>query len=320
MKQLEVKGLVKTYGGTRAVDGISFVARAGQVFGLVGRNGAGKTSTIRTIMDIYLPDAGEILFDGAPRTRDFRRSVGYLPEERGLYKSMSVIDNLLFLAEIKGVAADVARPRALGYLKRFDLEKQGTARVDSLSKGNQQKVQFIGTILHDPQLVILDEPFSGLDPVNTNLFRDVILELRGAGKVLMLSTHVMDVAERLCDHIALINRGTLLLNDTVSEIKQRHSRSAVTLQAEGDLAFLQALPYVIAVKPDGNTVTVHVRSDADIQELLRALTGRRITVRRFQANETSLHDIFVSLTRTPEELAAAGGAQYNEDTKMEAAA
>jgi ABC-2 type transport system ATP-binding protein len=323
MKKLEVKNLVKSYGETKAVDDISFRAEAGQVFGLVGRNGAGKTTTIRTIMDIYVPDSGEILFNGAKRMPDFHQRVGYLPEERGLYKFMSVIDNLLFLAEIKGVSVSVARPRAMEYLKRFDLAKQSRAALDSLSKGNQQKVQFIGTILHSPDLVILDEPFSGLDPVNTNLFKDVILDLKRAGKIVILSTHAMDIAERLCDSIALISKGSLVLNAPVSDIKQRYSQSMVSLHADGDLSFLAALPYVLSVEIFGNTTSVQVRTDSDIQELLRALITRHVVVKKFQANEMSLHDIFVSLTRTREEALAGDEAaieKQGNESNMEAAA
>ncbi len=301
MKKLEVRNLVKGFGQTRAVDGINFTANAGQIFGLVGRNGAGKTTTMRMISDIYLPDSGEILFDDAKRSENFHRQVGYLPEERGLYRFMSVMANLLFLAEIKGVPPEVAEPKALKYLQRFDLAKNAGSPLDRLSKGNQQKVQFIGTILHEPELVILDEPFSGLDPVNLNMFKDVIAELKQSGKIVILSAHQMDVAEKLCDHVALINQGKLLLNAPMAEIKRQYSQSVVSLSAEGDLSFIGTLPYVTSVHNFGQQITVQVKTNADIQALLRDIILRNVELKSFQANEMSLHDIFVSLTRTEEE-------------------
>jgi ABC-2 type transport system ATP-binding protein len=305
---LEVRHLSKSFGEKRAVDGISFTAASGAIFGLVGRNGAGKTTTIRTIMNIYLPDAGTITLGGKPSSESIRDSVGYLPEERGLYKKMSIMDNLMFLAEIKGMSAKEARPIAMRYLERFDLAKSANAVVDSLSKGNQQKVQFIGTIIHDPMMVILDEPFSGLDPVNTNLFKDVILTLKSAGKIVILSTHQMDIAEKLCDHIALINSGKLLLNAPLSEIKKTYSQSVASIEADGDTSFITSLPYVQSAQAFGSKLTVRVNDNADVQPLLIELVRRNVKIRRFQAEEMSLHDIFVSLTRTESEILADEGA------------
>lgn len=318
MRKLEVKNLAKMFGETKAVDDISFSAHSGMVFGLVGRNGAGKTTTIRMITDIYVPDSGEILFDGKKRGDDFHKRVGYLPEERGLYKFMSVMDNLLFLAEIKGMDPAATKPKAIDFLKRFDLTDKAALPLDALSKGNQQKVQFIGTILHNPDLVILDEPFSGLDPVNTNLFKDVINELKRANKIVILSTHQMDIAEKLCDQMALINRGKLVLNSTVSEIKRQYSASMVTLQAEGNLDFLSSLDYVTAVDHFGNNTTIKVDPNADIQELLRNLLKHNIVIKQFVANEMSLHDIFVSLTRTKEEMALDGEARLKAASEVAA--
>jgi ABC-2 type transport system ATP-binding protein len=304
MKNLEIRDLVKSFGETRAVDHVSFSVRGGIIFGLVGRNGAGKTTTIRMITDIYTPDSGQILFHGEKRDAGFHCRIGYLPEERGLYKFMSVLDNLAFLAEIKGIKPAQSRPKAKEYLERFDLAKKGNSTVDSLSKGNQQKVQFIGTILHDPEMVIFDEPFSGLDPVNANLFKDVIVELRNAGKIVILSTHAMEIAEKICDEICLIDKGKVILNASMTDIKRQYSQSVVNLLARGDLSFLSTLPFVTTVRNFGNETSVQVRTDADIQELLRVLLSRNLVVRKFQADEMSLHDIFVSLTSTKEEVQA----------------
>ncbi len=319
MNKVELRNLVKFFGETKAVDNISLSVNAGLIFGLVGRNGAGKTTTIRMLMDIYVPDSGDVLYNGAKRPADFHTLVGYLPEERGLYPFMTVIDNLIFLAEIKGVSPAVSRPKAMEYLRRFSLEDRSRARINSLSKGNQQKVQFIGTILHDPELVVLDEPFSGLDPVNTNLFKELILELKRAGKLVILSTHQMDIAERMCDHIALINKGELVLDEPMADVKRRYSQSIVSLEADGNLAFIENLPYVVSVQRVTDQWSIQVRTDADIQELLRELLARRVFVRKFNAHEMSLHDIFVSLTQTPEEALAAHLTQ-SEHTSVEVAA
>lgn len=319
MKKVELRNLVKFFGEIKAVDGVSLTVNEGQIFGLVGRNGAGKTTAIRILMDIYVPDSGSVLYNGAKRPEDFHTRVGYLPEERGLYPGMTVMDNLLFLAEIKGMSPAVARPKAMEYLRRFSLEECSRARISSLSKGNQQKVQFIGTVLHDPELVVLDEPFSGLDPVNTNLFKELILELKRAGRMVILSTHQMDIAERMCDHIALINKGELVLNEPMAEVKRRYSQSVVSLEAEGNLDFIEGQPYVESAQRTANQWSVQVRTDDDIQELLRELLARRVCVRKFNAHEMSLHDVFVSLTQTAEEAHAARLTQ-SECTPVEAMA
>lgn len=300
MPTLEVRELTKSFGEKKAVDNVSFSVDEGEVFGLVGRNGAGKTTTIRMLMNIYWPDSGEILYKNAKPGPDFVRQTSYLPEERGLYKDMSVIDNLMFLAEIRDVEHRVAMERAKSYLERFGLKSSAGTAVGRLSKGNQQKVQIIGTILHDPSLIVLDEPFSGLDPVNTELLKDLIGELKAAGKLIILSTHLMDIAEKICDHIALIHGGKLVLNNSMLEIKRRFSQSKVTFDGVGDLSFLSALPYVQSVGQFGGRTTVQVSADKDIQQLLQALVSHHVVLRKFDANDMSLHDIFVQLTRDSE--------------------
>lgn len=299
MPMLEVKNLRKAFEQKQAVDGISFVAQEGTIFGLVGRNGAGKTTTIRMLMNIYWPDSGEILFNGAPRGADFAGKVSYLPEERGLYKTMSVIDNLMFLAEIRDVPKAVAMERAKRYLERFELADNHNTQIDQLSKGNQQKVQIIGCLLHDPQMIVLDEPFSGLDPVNTEMLKDLIQELRASGKLVIMSTHMMDIAEKLCDHVALVSGGKLVLNASMQDIKRQYSESKVTFEAPGagGLTFLDGLPFVRGVTRFGDRTTVQVHGDGDIQHLLQALVAHGVPLRKFDANDISLHDIFVQLTR-----------------------
>ncbi|HMN24888.1 MAG TPA: ATP-binding cassette domain-containing protein, partial [Ignavibacteriaceae bacterium] len=189
MNVLEVKNLTKRFNGITAVDNASFSVTEGSVFGLIGRNGAGKTTTIRMMLNIYFPDEGEVLFKGAKIEQDFKDSVGYLPEERGLYKKMKVMDMLLFLAELKGKKGSEVSKLALQYLERFDLTDRKNSKIEDLSKGNQQKIQFISTVLHDPDFLIFDEPFSGMDPINTNLLKEIILEMKNKGKVVIFSTH-----------------------------------------------------------------------------------------------------------------------------------
>ncbi|HSD64499.1 MAG TPA: ATP-binding cassette domain-containing protein, partial [Ignavibacteriaceae bacterium] len=205
MHALEVQHLSKSFDSVKAVDDISFTIPEGSVFGLIGRNGAGKTTTIRMMMNIYLPDSGEVVLKGSQIGQEFKDQVGYLPEERGLYKKMKVLETLLFFAELKGKTGIDIENKAMYYLNKFDLAARKNSKLEDLSKGNQQKIQFITTILHDPEFIILDEPFSGLDPINTDLLLEIILELKNRNKVIILSTHLMDFAEKLCDHIVMID-------------------------------------------------------------------------------------------------------------------
>ena len=237
MNVLEVKNLTKRFNGITAVDNASFTVSEGSVFGLIGRNGAGKTTTIRMMLNIYFPDEGEVLFKGAKIEQDFKDSVGYLPEERGLYKKMKVIDMLLFLAELKGKKGSEVNKSALQYLERFDLADRKNSKVEDLSKGNQQKIQFISTVLHDPDFLIFDEPFSGLDPINTNLLKEIILEMKNKGKVVIFSTHLMEFAEKMCDSIAMIDKGKIILNGKLSEIKEKYASKNVSLNYQGNIIF-----------------------------------------------------------------------------------
>ena len=298
MNALEIKQLTKTFGDLKAVDGVSFNVPEGGIFGLIGRNGAGKTTTIRILMNIYEPDSGEIIFRGNPIGQAFRDKVGYMPEERGLNGKMKILDALLFLAELKGVNGSQTLDKAMDYLERFELADRAGKKIEELSKGNQQKVQFISTILHDPEFIILDEPFSGLDPVNTNLLKDIILDLKRDGKAVILSTHLMDFAEKMCDHISLIHEGKLVLHGQLNEIKNRFSRSHVMLHYEGELGFLNNLPYVSEVQDFGNHTGIEVSSPQYSQQLLQDLVNNNVKVLRFDANDISLHDIFLSQTRT----------------------
>ncbi len=295
MYALEVKNLSKNFNGIKAVDDASFIVPEGSVFGLIGRNGAGKTTTIRMMMNIYVPDSGEVILRGTKIGQEFKDKVGYLPEERGLYKKMKVMDTLLFLAELKGKTGKEVERKALNYLKRFDLAERKNSKIEDLSKGNQQKIQFIAAILHDPEFLIFDEPFAGLDPINTDLLKDIILEKKEEGKVIIFSTHLMDFAEKLSDHIAMIDHGKIILQGSLSEIKSEFAQRNVTLEAVGDLSFLDSEAFVEKVENFGNTVAIKVKEASQTQELLKLLVQNNVKVNKFAANEISLHEIFVTL-------------------------
>ena len=295
MNVLEVKNLTKRFSGITAVDSVTFSVSEGSVFGLIGRNGAGKTTTIRMMLNIYFPDEGEVLFKGAKIAQGFKDSVGYLPEERGLYKKMKVIDMLLFLAELKGKKGSEINKLALQYLERFDLADRKNSKIEDLSKGNQQKVQFISTVLHDPDFLIFDEPFSGLDPINTNLLKEIILEMKNEGKVVIFSTHLMEFAEKMCDSIAMIDKGKIILNGKLSEIKEKYASKNVSLNYQGNISFLNNHPIIESIEDFGNATGIKLKNENSDQELLKLLMANNILIKKFNVDEISLHEIFVLL-------------------------
>ncbi|HET53966.1 MAG TPA: ATP-binding cassette domain-containing protein [Ignavibacteria bacterium] len=295
MIALEVKNLTKTFDKIVAVDNASFEVPEGSIFGLIGRNGAGKTTTIRMMMNIYIPDSGEVLLRGNKVDHTFKDNVGYLPEERGLYKKSKVMDILLYFAELKGKKGKDIHKKAEEYLERFELLDRKNSKIEDLSKGNQQKVQFISTILHDPEFIILDEPFSGLDPINTNLLKEIILDLKKQGKVIIFSTHLMDFAERMCDHITMIDHGKIILKGKLTEIKSKYSQENISLNYEGDISFLNSHPLVDKIEDFGNTTGIRIKDASKTQELLKLLVDNKVKVKRFDANDISLHEIFISL-------------------------
>jgi len=295
MAVVEVKNIRKSYDGFIAVDGVSFSLEEGTMFGLLGPNGAGKTTTMRMLMKIIVPDSGEILLFGEPFKQTHKNLLGYLPEERGLYPRMKLLDQLEFMAELKGIPASRAREEAAGWLKRFELYEFADKKIQELSKGMQQKAQFIGTILHRPRLVIMDEPFSGLDPINAKFLKDILLELKNEGMTIILSTHLMDQAEKLCEQICLINRGRVVLEGKLSEIKQRFSRNRVQLEYEGDGGRIARLPGVEQANDYGNYMEVRLTEDCPPQQFLKALVDGGIQVRRFETTETPLEDIFIEI-------------------------
>ncbi|HKH43640.1 MAG TPA: ATP-binding cassette domain-containing protein [Thermoanaerobaculia bacterium] len=293
---LEVRDVRKSYGKFVAVDGVSLGVPEGSIFGLLGPNGAGKTSTIRMIMDITAPDAGEILFFGHPRREDDLRRVGYLPEERGLYRKMGVTEHLLFLGEIRGLKRRELIPRIEQWLDRVGLAEWRKAKIEELSKGMQQKVQLIGTLLHEPDLLLLDEPFSGLDPLNQGLFKELLLDYRKQGKSVILSTHGMELAERMCDHIGLISRGRVVLTGELGAIKRQVGGNSFRLVAEGDLDRVHSLPEIEQAVAQNGIVKLLLRPEAEGPEVLRQLV-QFLRVHEFRSEEPALEQIFLKAVR-----------------------
>ncbi len=300
---IRISNVTKRYDATVAVRDLSLVVPTGSVYGLLGPNGAGKTTTIRMILDIIVPDSGSISILGRPHLdAGVSDLVGYLPEERGLYKKMQVRRMLRFLAELKGVPPKVADRRIDEWLERLSLKTDekdwGNAKVDELSRGMQQKVQFIGTLLHDPQLVILDEPFSGLDPINSQALKDTIVDLKRAGKTVIFSTHLMDNAERLCDSVCIIARGEKVLDGAVAAVKESHGMRNVALSLDGDaqdgIRDLLADRALVARADDQNRYfEIELARGASPQELLRRVVASGANVRRFEIITPSLHQIFL---------------------------
>ena len=293
---LELRNVRKAYGSFVAVDDVSMAVPAGSIFGLLGPNGAGKTSSIRMIMNITAPDSGEVMVFGHPRTSEDLRRIGYLPEERGLYKKMTVMDQLVFLGEIRGLRGPKLVADIQQWLERVELTKWAKSKIEELSKGMQQKVQLIGTVLHTPDLLILDEPFSGLDPLNQELFRDLLLDYRSQGKSVVLSTHGMELAERMCDHICLISNGRAVLDGELKSIKRRIGGNAFRLVAEGDLERLKTLPEVEQATIQDNVVKLMLRPDAQVGQALRRMV-EFLDVHELRSEEPELEQIFLKAVR-----------------------
>jgi ABC-2 type transport system ATP-binding protein len=291
---LEARDVRKSYGDVRAVDGLSFSARPGEIFGLIGPNGAGKSTTIRMAMNIIAPDSGDILIKGRRLAEEDKAIVGYLPEERGLYRKSKVGEILLFLASLKGMAASEAGKSIDAWLERFGILEWKGRKIDELSKGMAQKVQFIGTVVHRPQLVLFDEPFSGLDPLSQDILLEAMLELKAAGVTVLFSTHIMENAEKICERILLVDKGREIVSGTLAEVKSKYGRNAVQIEFDGDASFVESLPFVESVRRFPRWIEAQIRPLSDPDELYKALAGR-VKVRRFEVVSPSLHKIFTSL-------------------------
>ncbi len=307
---VDVNAVTKRFAGHTAVDSLSLAVPAGIIYGLLGPNGAGKTTTIRMIMDIYAPDSGSVrLFNQVGGGRAHSARIGYLPEERGLYPKMRVLDVLVFLAETKGVARRAARAKALEWLDRLGLRDWRLRKVSDLSKGMQQKVQFISAVLHDPELVVLDEPFSALDPVNRQVLLDTVLDYRRRGTTVLFSTHIMEHAEQLCDRLCIIARGKKLIDGTLAEVKRTRGGNHVIVAFDGSQG---GAPQIFAdrrlverIHDSGQQAELELASGADAQEILRALINSGARLSRFELASPSLHKIFVDLVGPEAATAAA---------------
>ncbi|HUI31694.1 MAG TPA: ATP-binding cassette domain-containing protein [Candidatus Acidoferrales bacterium] len=289
---LQVNDLRKTYMTTVALDGVSFEVKPGEIFGLLGPNGAGKTTTIRISLGIIEPDSGTVHFNSKELTPEMKNLLAYLPEERGLYRKSKVIDVLVYFGSLRGVQPGDARKRAEAWLKKFELSEYGYRKVDELSKGMQQKVQFISCLLHEPEFLILDEPFSGLDPVNQILIKDIMREMKQAGKTIVFSTHQMEQAEKLCDRICLINHGRVILYGDLSGIKKDHGSNVIHLEFDGNSSRLRQLSDIASMDLYENYAEIKMKDGTSSQELLKRAV-ELVAVTKFSVQEASLNSIFI---------------------------
>jgi ABC-2 type transport system ATP-binding protein len=291
MPVVELAGVTKSYENKVAVNNLSLCIEAGQMFGLLGPNGAGKTSSIRMMMGITIPDSGRVSLFDKPFERQSLDRVGYLPEERGLYRKMKVLDQLVFFGRLHGVATEDARKLGADWARRLEISDALEKKTEELSKGMQQKIQLICTLLHDPGLIVMDEPFSGLDPVNAVLVERTLLELKDQGKAILFSTHRMDQVEKLCDSICLINNGEAVLAGRVREVKKRYKRDHVIVEFEGSPAFLQS-DEVAEAKNFSGHAEIRLKPDGDAQKLLHQAASMA-AIYRFELVEPSLEEIFI---------------------------
>ena len=287
-----LEDVVKRFGDYTAVDALSFEVPTGSIYGFLGPNGAGKTTTLRMMIGIYYPDAGRIAVLGQSDPASIKERIGYLPEDRGLYDKMKLIDQVAYFGELKGMGTRQARERAALLLEEFGLGEWQRHKCQALSKGMAQKAQILGTVLHEPELVILDEPFAGLDPVNRDLMQDVILDMRRQGKSVIFSTHIMEQAEQLCDYVLLIDQGRKVLDGSLSQVKSSGGQ-AIRLDYDGDGSGLARLPGVARVHDAGKQAELFLEEGGDSQAVLAGLVAGGIQVRRFDLRELSLHEIFI---------------------------
>ena len=295
MDAISLENVTKSYDEVKAVDGVSLRVKEGAILGLLGPNGAGKTSTIRMVMNILAPDEGSIAVFGQPVGDETRQSIGYLPEERGLYARMKVIDVIVFLGALRGLSESEAEKRGREWLDRFELKDWAEQKVQDLSKGMQQKVQFIAAVLHKPKLLILDEPFSGLDPVNAATVKDTMLELRDRGSTVVLSTHRMEQVERMCDSICLINKGQNVLDGDLRAIKESYGKNTVNIEFSGPDGCLSH-PAIASVNRFGSGAEAKLKPGSDPQEILKAALESGARINHFELLEPSLNDIFIEKT------------------------
>jgi ABC-2 type transport system ATP-binding protein len=295
MPTIEAAGITKTFGAMRAVDNVSLKVEKGEIFGLLGPNGAGKTTTIRIILDIFKPDAGSVSILGGPMTEQKKNNIGYLPEERGLYQDIRLERALVYLSTLKGLSPAEARRRIEGWMERFDLIPHRKKRIKELSKGMQQKAQLIVTFVHRPELVIIDEPFSALDPVNTQMVKDLLREERARGTTIVMSTHQMHQVEALCDRLVLINRGQVVLYGSLAEIRRQYAGQDVLVRADTELP--SDLPGVECMVRENGETRLQLSSGFTAQALLRELVQRSVPLEHFEIATPTLDEIFIQIVQ-----------------------
>ena len=302
LNAVEVNGIVKSFGSARAVDDVSFSVQAGELLGLLGPNGAGKTTSIRVLLDIFKPDSGTVSVLGGPMTDEKKNRIGYMPEERGLYQDLTVERCLVYLATLKGLSSTDAKQRVAQYLKQFDLYAHKDKKVKELSKGMQQKAQLISTIAHGPELIVVDEPFAALDPVNTQMIKDLMLDLRKQGAAIILCTHQMHQAEELCDRIVLIDHGQVVLQGELDSIKRSYAGNAVLVRVAGELPQVDG---VVDEKQQNHSTRWTLQEGTSPQDVLRALLAAGSVVEQFEVALPSLEEVFIKVVGRPEDAEAA---------------
>lgn len=293
---LLVENLVKEFINVRAVDNISFKIEEGKIFGLIGPNGAGKTTTIRIVLNIIKPTSGSITFEGKPVSNEFFNVIGYLPEERGLYKKSKVIDSLLYFAQLKNMSKKKALEEADYWLNKLEASEYRDKKLQELSKGNQQKIQFILSVIHNPKLLILDEPFTGFDPINQQLIKETILSFVDSGKIIILSTHQMETAEKLCSEIFLINKGKEVISGNLNQIKKSYGGNNIKIEYSGDASFIKKLRFVKQVDIYSNYAEIQLADGTPPGEFLRTLVDK-ININSFSVIEPTLNKIFIDTVK-----------------------
>ncbi len=295
MATIEVRNITKTFNTTKAVDGVSFEVEPGEIFGLLGPNGAGKTTSIRMVLDLFKPDSGEILILGGEMTEEKKNRIGYLPEERGLYQDITLEKCLVYLATLKGLSKEEANHRLDGFLERFELSEHRKKKVKELSKGMQQKAQLIATLIHKPELVIVDEPFSALDPVNTQMVKDLLNDERSKGRSIVMCTHQMHQVEALCDRLVLIDQGKSVLYGDINDIRRQYARPEVEVRTLQPLP--ASLPGVEEIKPHNGGARLALSDGTQPQDVLHSLIGAGLTLEQFEIAMPTLDEIFIEVVK-----------------------
>lgn len=293
---IEVQNLVKEFQNTVAVNDISFSIKPGTIFGLLGPNGAGKTTTIRTVLNIIKPTSGKVLYNNEQITNNFLNQIGYLPEERGLYKKSKVIDVILYFAQLKNMSKSDATAKADSWLKKLNIQKYRNSKLEELSKGNQQKIQFIMAVIHNPDLIIFDEPFTGFDPINQQEIRELIFSFISEGKIIILSTHQMETAEKLCSEIFLINKGKEVTSGNLSRMKKEFGGNHVEIKYNGDLSFLSSMNEIVNIDGYNNYAEIELKPEVEPSAFLKIL-AEKIDLTHFSVIEPTLNSIFINLIK-----------------------